>query len=171
MLNSNVRDPASFFLSPPMCFLTNTANLSIANDTWTLVTWNVEIVDSENHHSVLSATGQINVIRTGLYDLRAIAWFAFDVDGGRAIKIERVTSGGTRTVLLESGAYSAMGLPDAGAVNVETAVQLGDSGVFLDAGDYLEVYVRHTAGASLNLLFDGTTNQLTWFAMRWVAAS
>lgn len=171
MLNANLRDPDLFCATMPHCLVTNTANVSIPNTTWTAVTWNTEVVDSENMHSVLSNTSIINIVRSGLYDVRGCGHFASDVDGSRGVKIEKIAAGsGVRTIVVESGAASSWSAPEGGSDAMATVVHAGDPGVFLGAGDQLEMSVIHSAGASLNLL-GAYPDMYSWLSVRWVAVS
>lgn len=171
-LNANIRDPINFWRQPPMFLaywnqaITNPIN-SIANDTWTLLTWaGGVLVDSEGGYS--GSGGRITAVRSGLYDIRAQILYTTNTTGGRALKIERVTPGGTRTIIIESGAISSCSTDFAGIANVESSVRTGDFGYHLDAGDYIEVYTRQTSGGALTYI-GHATEQYTWACMRWVA--
>src|SRR5215213_480915 len=88
LLNSQIRDPVIFHKARPWTWLTDTANQSIPNNTWTAVTWNTEHVDDPNAHGLSAST--VTIQTGGLYCMRAQAFWSANLANGRAIRIVKV---------------------------------------------------------------------------------
>ena len=164
MLNSNIRNPGDFFLAPPWVHLSDTADQSISNNTWTAATWNSAIVDNENMHP--GSGGTVTVVRAGLYALHGISLFAANATGTRGLRFTRNGS-----VLYSQSTYSSYGAGAAGQGSPETACNLSDPGTYCDTGDTLVMEVFQNSGGALNLLRNYSTNIYSWFSARWVASS
>lgn len=118
---------------------------SCTNDAETTLTSNEERFDTDGFHDTGSNTSRLTIPAGlgGKYLVRATASFAFDADGYRLIGIKKNGSGtGLEFTNVRVIAGSTGSLP----VVLQTAVVMD-----LASGDYLECYIAHTAGASLNV--------------------
>lgn len=128
----------------------NSANIAIADDTLTYLTFDSERFDNCGAHSTSSNTGRLTVPTTGLYTIGAMVDFNLDADGYREVVFR---ANGTTifarkripTVLASVGTVLTLEVP-----------------YRLAAGEYVECGVKHTAGASLDVLtFDWSPD--FWF--------
>lgn len=141
---TTVRDNLEFLARPPGCKVLRTANQSIPNGTWTSIQFTAaDAFDTDAFHDSATDPEQI-VIPTGLggwYQLNAIAQFASNATGNRAIRA-RVNG---------SVIYGGDGVDAAQFTGALTSVNLAEE-VLLAAGAVLEIQVYHQAGSALNLV-------------------
>ena len=125
------------------------ANLSVSNNTTTLVTWDSEFVDDDGAHSTSSNTSRI-VVPTGktLARFTVVTSWAANNTGARYIFLEK-NSAGTSTAANQVIYFGTTNNPaalDYGTVTFTT----GWIGV--TASDHYEVFVTQLSGGSLNLI-------------------
>ena len=147
--------------SGPRLSVYNSTALTPANTSWTLQTWDSEVVDTDSMHSVSVNPSRLTATTAGVYSTFAQVSFTANATGARAIQIRKnsggVVSGGTQVVQNNSGnAGAAIG---AGALCVKD--------VTMAAGDYLEVFIYQSSGAGL-LTYAG--DPLTYASMRRVSS-
>lgn len=126
--------------------VTNSAPLSLANATWTLITWDTETFDPSGLHSTVTNKGRINVPVTGKYF--AVFQVAFNASGAgdRFVSIEKNGNG------VESGAGATRlgvmqpGAPSATFQGFFPLIWFGS----LTAGDYIEAFAYQSSGGALN---------------------
>ena len=118
----------------------NSGALSINNDTETSLTFDSEHYDNGGLHSTSSNTGRLTAPVAGRYLIAASVAFNFDVDGYRRVFL-RVN--GSSSILR----HTVMAVTVA---NIATDISVATL-YHLAAGDYVEVRVRHTSGAALNI--------------------
>jgi hypothetical protein len=144
---SQIRDNGEFFIDPPACSIFNSAAQSVSDATPEALTANSENFDNDSMHSTASNTSRWTIQTAGRYLCFATVQFAADASGVRNVNFK---VNGTTT-------HQCMQVPAVSAVNscVVTAVRA----LTLAAGDYVEAFAFHTAGASLNatLLEAGAT--------------
>lgn len=125
----------------------NSADLTISNATWTLITWDSELFDTAAIHSTSSNTGRLTAPVTGKYLVVFQAGFGVSGTGDRFISIEK-NGAGTQSVTRSVGVMQ----PGAPSATFEGYFTLS-SIVSLTASDHLECFVYQSSGG--NLLFRG----------------
>lgn len=127
--------------STTYCVAYNNAVQSVANNTETILTLNSEDVDAAAMHDLVTNNSRVTVPAGagGLYWVHARATFAGDVDGYRSIAIRK--NGATDLALVQR---SSLSTTTSETIEVHTLL-------VLVATDYLEIVVRHTAGAALDV--------------------
>ena len=118
----------------------NDSNISINDDTKTVLTFNSESYDTNSIHDTVSNTQRLTCQTAGYYLAVANVAFDSDADGYRAVYIEHDTAG-------------TIGLTRVNAASTGFVILQAVAFGKLDVDDYLSVWVRHTAGAALNVLY------------------
>lgn len=137
-LNAYMRDALAFLLARPAATLTNTAPQSIPTSTGTALTWNLEILDSDEGHSTSANTSRYTVQTAGLWTFTANVPFGANSTGVREVYFR--TNGGFD--------FSA-NLMGTGQV-INHSLSITDK-IAMNVGDYVEVLVRQTSGVALNV--------------------
>ncbi len=163
LLNTHIRDALEFFVTPPWCWVTSSANQSISNTTWTTLTWDTQLVDSDNMMAL--GTETVMTVRTpGCYAIHAQIMYAADVDGVRGLTCDRIR-GGARTTLVRGGQRAADGT---GTPSQETAFQIATYAE-LEIGDQLDFWTWQNSGGALNAL-RSSSDFYTWASARWIGS-
>lgn len=142
--------------SKPMCRVYNSANLSIATATQTVLTFNSERYDVGGCHSTSSNTSRLTVPSGagGVYAIGGVASFAANATGIRNVSIllngATVIDGHDATSVSASGPHT---------ISVSTQYKLA-------AGDYVELRVYQTSGGLLDV--SAASNYSPEFYMYWV---
>lgn len=127
--------------TPPQAYAYNSVNISITDDTNTIVTLDSERYDTNTMHSLVSNTERLTIVTTGIYRFTfKVAW-AGNVTGDRWMYIRRngrEIMGGSARKAPNSAAFE-LGMQ---AVIVE----------FFEAGEYVHGEVKQDSGGALNLL-------------------
>lgn len=159
--NSNIKAMGDFLLGastngvPRFRGYATTAQ-SLADGTWTSLTIDTEVYDSDNGHSTSSNTSRYVVQAPGTYLISGGCGFAGNNTGNRAVRL---------TVNGVSIAGSFVKTPTANSSNTTGLVTVGHA-VCL-AGDYVEVQGWQSSGAALNTTALGdVTSSL---AMHWIS--
>ena len=127
------------------CRAYGNAATSINNDTITMLTFNSTEFDTEGTmHSTSTNTGRIVMPTAGYYKIRACINFTSDPDGYRLVRIERNSAGTPTTNNIVAFGQSMASATSGVTVEVNNTVHFA-------AADYIEVAVRHTAGAALDI--------------------
>lgn len=124
-------------------YVTKTAAQAIPNQTWTLVTWNSEVFDTDTLHDNATNNSRITV-PAGMGGLWLASYSVpfYQLSGRRMAEIRK------------NGAGTFARIDTTAGLNVD--LTFGHSAVFqVAAGDYLELYVFQGAGASIDLYWDG----------------
>lgn len=66
---NSVKAATDFLANPPACRVTNSANISIVNNTETTLTFDTERFDTDSMHSTVTNTGRITCVTAGLYQI------------------------------------------------------------------------------------------------------
>lgn len=130
------------------CQAYNNSNIAIGNASFTLVTLNSESYDSSSMHSTSSNTGRVVAPSAGYYLASAKVKFAYHATGLRAIVVN-VNSGGAiggGTII----AYHAQMAISSGSFDTPFMIA---TPVYLNANDYVEMFVYQNSGGNLNLLY------------------
>lgn len=120
---------------------------SIANVTWTTITFDSETFDVGGYHSTSTNTSRMTIPtgKSGYYQINAQA--TYNASSGGGTRSLRFTKNGS--VILQTGEFSA---PSGQYPN--TTIELI---AYLAAGDYVELATYQSSGASLEIIMDGTT--------------
>lgn len=161
--NSNIRTAINLFTNRPNCLLRNDTNLSVPNVTWTLVTWDIEVRDSEGLHGTANPS-RIIAVTPGRYNVAAqIRWAAQSSNtGGAGVQI-RLNSAGSATGGTAVAISSRHGDSSA-AANPSSAV---NADVLMNAGDYVECFVWHSVGSTTTV--NHADDKGTQFSAVWVS--
>jgi hypothetical protein len=154
--NSNVRDAGNFFLGRPHVILTQGVAQAIANTTFTALTWDTEVRDNDAVHSTVTNTSRMTVVTAGWYRVSGTCGWAGSATGQR---LSRWAVNGTGVEGTEIAFSSAL--------STTSAVPAVTADFFLNAGDFVELFVWQNTGGSLNTNIGSTTKsraQLLWLA-------
>lgn len=133
------------------CNVYNSANISIPNNSWTVLTFDSEQSDVSNMHSQVSNTNRITLPVAGFYLYGACVGFASNATGVRYSAIQVNGS----TILRNYG-------PNLGAsYNV---YQTLSSGYYFAANDYLTLLVYQNSGGALNSVATAGSAPVLWAA-------
>lgn len=160
--NDDVRDAVNFLISPPRVKVYKTANQSIADSTYALLTWNAEAFDSDTMHDNVTNTARITFTTAGTYQITLNCLWASNGTGARYHTIEKngTTTKGSGTVILEPFVISPIVATHSGAsISVMAS---------FSAGDYIQAFVYQNSGGALNLA--GVTEAHSTFSARWIAS-
>jgi hypothetical protein len=135
------RDYINFFVAPPLCVVTNSGAQSIVNaGSGSAVTFDTEAVDTDGMHSTGTNTSRLTAVTPGYYVVTGHVVFASNATGER------------QAWLLINGTGSRIGfgttLAMTGASHV-TAV-IASTTLFLNVGDYVEMFAYQSSGGALN---------------------
>lgn len=134
-------DPTVVAAPVPYVRVTNSVAQSIPTTTYTPITFNTEIWDTDNTHSTVTNTSRLTANTAGLYDIDANIYFDVNATGARAV-ILRVN--GTTFIAFNQVQATA---------TASYATLLSASTKYrLEVGDYVEVLAFQNSGVSLNSL-------------------
>jgi hypothetical protein len=112
---------------------------SISDATWTALTIDTEVYDSDGGHSTTTNTSRYTVQVAGTYLITGTAAFAANATGNRAV---RLAVNGTAII----GSFDKT-LP---ATATHSSSRLSVAQAVCAVGDYIEVYGYQNSGAALN---------------------
>jgi hypothetical protein len=162
-LNRNIRDSQLFLAYSPTCIVTRTANQSIANNTAVNITYDTEVIDTDNMFT--SPSANVVIKSPGIYAIQHVASFAANATDLRATHIS--VNG---VEVAASGGYASTTSVTNEGCSVVLALNEGDvitTNVFQVSGGALNVIaetrlsLRMISTAQLNLVFDPTTGHST----------
>lgn len=150
--------------NPPRVHAVQSGATSIPTATWTRVAFDgTDVYDTDGMHSPTTNNTRVTAVHAGLYSVRVAAGIAFNSAGTYRLLMVRKNSGGSEsggTLLWEDRDFAPSG-------SWSSALSAGGD-VYLAAGDYIDVWLRHDAGTSLGA---PSTNYFTFCQARWVAPS
>jgi hypothetical protein len=156
--NSNVRDGINFVVNPPVCEAYQNTGQSIPNNVATAVLLDTAVVDSYAGHSTVTNTSRYTAQVAGWYDVLGSVTFAINTTGRRLV------------VLRVNGVVSSAGqqseTPPNTAGTLVTLTQ--EHFVFLNAGDYVEVFAFQASGSAMVL--PGGSTSGAFMKVQWVHA-
>lgn len=165
-LNRNIRDPQSFLAYAPTTTVYRNATQSLTTAVNTNVTFDTEVVDTDNMFT--SPSANITIQRPGLYEIQTCAIFASSSAG--AIRALHIDVNGNHTYSMNAGPNSS----GATSLNVGGVLPLNQGDVinqvcFQNSGGALNVGgdIRHRMSLRLlgtvqtNLVFDPVTHTST----------
>lgn len=115
----------------------NNANILIANDAWTTLTFNSERWDVGAMHSTVANTDRLTCTVPGLYDIKGQVEFA----AGGNYRMMRILLNGATTLVVNSNLYVTTW---AHQFTVSTPYEL-------QANDYVTLQVYQNSGGNLNV--------------------
>jgi hypothetical protein len=145
-MNTHVRDNVAFLGSPPSVAVNNSASVSVANATFTVMLANTELWDTDTMHSTSSNTSRLTATTAGRYQLNVTMRFGVNATGSRVIAY-RVNGVATDIQL--------MAVPNAGG-SVETVLS-GSADIVMAAADYVECTCWQSAGGNLDVILQSAS--------------
>lgn len=153
-LNS-LRDALLFLLNPPQAFLYQATGQSVANAATVAVNLDGSVWDFYGGHSNSSNNSRYTAVVPGVYQVTAHSSWPTNATGARQVEVYK---NGTA---YNSGAQD----PATQATNWSVGETTVD--VFLNAGDYVEMFVQQQSGGALTLN-SGTAPYQTYMQVRWI---
>lgn len=141
--------------------VTKSTTQTISNNTWTVVTFDIEEFDPDNMHSLVTNTSRLTARITGKYIAACCLSFAANSTANRKLTIEK-NSAGTETALNIVGMNSTFGSTIGStfmAVNAVTPMV---------AGDYVELFAYQNSGGNLGIDGIDTWGHVTFLALIYV---
>ena len=138
--NANVQNGLSFLLNPPFAYLVQATAQSVANATYAAILFDTEVQDTYGAHSNTTSSSRYTAQVAGTYYVRGLVSFATNATG-----IRLATLGKNGSYTGQSGMTAAF--PTQSTTN---GYAITEGFVQLNAGDYVELFGYHTAGAALS---------------------
>jgi hypothetical protein len=136
----------------PRCVVKHSTTEEIANLSQFTLSFNSEIIDTDNWHDTSTNNSRITVDRTGLYIIEASIKFAANATGARGAQF-RINA---TTVLSPAVQNDSISASDPHVVQIATFTPL-------TSGDFVEVRARQISGDALDTVADGV-----WFAAMFI---
>lgn len=151
-LNTDLRDGLNFLLASPRAQLYKTAPQSTATGTFTTLSFDAEVIDSDGAHSTSTNNSRFTAQTSGWYQVSAsIHWNPDSTAGFRMTTIDINNSGTPQ--------FFDMSVPMS-----DNSLVLNPCGMlFLNVGDYVEVKVYQNSGASRNVSGTLTGTHIEYF--------
>lgn len=153
-MNNNVTGPTAWLLAPAICQLRQIVAQSIANNSYTAVTFTAEDVDTTGMHSTVSNTSRMTAVYPGWYHH----------DGGSSIVAGATGVRGCRWAV-NGTAVNASGLlfPANAAATISAARSML---IFLNVGDYSELQQYQNQGSAQNTVAtaESQASATAWWA-------
>ena len=145
----------AFLLDPPSVFAYQSVAQSIATATFTAITFDAELTDTDNVHSLVTNPSRLTMVTPGRYRVSGQLTWGSNTTGYRSLRLFKngITFAISRVQPLSSAAPMYM--------------QIFDEIVCV-AGDYLELISEQTTGAALST---GPGPESTWLKARWAGIS
>lgn len=155
--NTNVRDAINFILTPPMAILKQSGSQSLANNTWTTLTFDGEELDRDNMHNNTTNNSRATAQTAGYYDIDAIYAAPTNATGARAtrLQVNAANVGGRSSSVMA-------------ASNFQTGVLISGP-VYLNVGDYVEIQANQLSGGALSTTNLGDTACI--LTARWISTA
>lgn len=131
--------------TPPMCKATGSADQTIPNAAFEVVTWNMEEYDSDVMHSTSSNTERITFNTAGRYRVSAGVSFPAHNTGLRGARLYRY-DGATPILLAEELRAATQG--DDTSFTLTATLEVDEA----DVGDWLKLEVYQSSGGNLDLV-------------------
>lgn len=132
----------------------NNANISIADNTSTALTFNSERNDTDTYHSTASNQSRLVAPTTGIYIFGgSIKWDTNDTDGFRSLglRLDGTTNLGNTEMIATAVALAGPR---------QTIVGM----YFLTAAQYIELMVFQNSGSAVNIIAEGNRSPEFWIA-------
>lgn len=158
-LNTYLTAAVAFFLSQPVCELRQTVAQSLTTSVGAALLYDTEDIDTDNMHSTVSNTSRVTAQTAGRFMISGGVGFAANATG---LRVTYYAINGTNN----SG--SGVELSAAGGGGV-TLLGARSKSIFLNVGDYVEMFALQTSGGSLNTDVSGLDQPN--FTVRWVGTT
>jgi hypothetical protein len=152
-MNTYVSDNTDFLNTPPSARVYNSANLAVANNTNTILTFNSERWDNNTIHSTVTNTGRLTCRTAGLYHIYGHASFASSTDAISSTDTDtrarayEIRLNGTTTL-------ASIGTTPIASEELQTSASI--STIYsLAVDNYVELRVWQNSGGSLNIVSAG----------------
>lgn len=155
MMNSNVRDMGNYVLGPPHTFIRQTVAQSLTSSTWTAITFDTEEVDSDGGHSTVTNTSRYTGQTAGWYFVAGLASFAANATGTRRIRFN--LNGAAMNASEATTSAQGVGATGIGVTRM----------VYLNVGDYIEVFAYQSSGGALNTSVN--TESQSQLSVLWIS--
>lgn len=156
--NTNNRDVENYLLAPPILVVRQTSNQSLTSSSTPsqAITFTTEDVDSSGMHSNVTNTSRCTAVYAGWYDIGGGIAFVASATGSRGASwaVNGTSQNGTFSWLPANGSGF-------------TATPCRRVQLFLNVGDYFEMFGAQTSGGSLNTSV--VSNEQSTIACRWVS--
>lgn len=118
----------------------NSANITLANDTATALTFNSESWDTDNCHSTTSNTSRLTAKTAGKYQVTGLVWFGWNATGQRSLYVyKNGTVHGQVSENHNTASASTM-------LNITIEIELA-------VDDYVELYAYQNSGGNLDVRY------------------
>lgn len=140
--------PSSSFVG---CSVYASADLTLTNNTLTLITWNSEYFDTDSFHSTSTNTGRFTVPsgKAGKYHINGAIWWS-------------ATSTGVRTAQIYKNGAAILYGSQIGAVTTTSVSNNISFTVDLTVGDYIEIYGYQNSGGNANVSGGTLSSQISF---------
>lgn len=155
---NQMRDILNALLNPPICEVIQTVAQSIPN-AGTALLWDTEIVDTDGMHSTTTNTSRVTIQTPGRYLLGGAVCFTANATGRRG-------SWWSVNGVALSGGEAIYASPSAG--NPTTSARM--RAIYLNAGDYLELFAFQDSGGALATSVAFGQQQASMTA-RWIGSA
>lgn len=135
---NTLRDDLLWLASPPMAHVYNSADLTIANNTETTLTFNSEVFDVGGLHSTASNTGRLTCTYTGYYIVTANVKWEANATGRREV-----------TLRVNGSTYVAAEAIDNVGASANSNMSITSGVIALNSTDYVEVRAYQDSGGDL----------------------
>jgi hypothetical protein len=158
-LNTYLSNAVAFFLSPPTFEGRQTSTQSLTSGAGTAILLDTEDVDNDNGHSTVTNTSRYTAQTAGRFQVSGGVGYASNATGARlaffAINAGNNNGSGTELAAVGGGAV--------------TLVPARTKTVFLNVGDYVELFGLQSSGGALGT--DVTTLDQSTMSVRWVGTT
>lgn len=134
-------DDVTFLHDPPTVHLTRSAFFTVANNTSTAITFDVERIDTDNMHSTSSNIERINITTSGFYYFTGQATWAANATGHRSLGLRM--SGATFASVVSQMAVTTASEGTAQCVSTLRYIVAG--------ANYMELVAAQSSGGALNI--------------------
>lgn len=156
LFNIRIRDPINFLLNKPLTVLRKSASQSVADKTWTSVTWTTEDIDSDTAHDVLSNVHRVTANTEGWYLIQATV--GYQQGFSTAFRKIHIRKNGLDTEIYSEHTTHISGT--AYQHHQTTAAY-----IYLKVNDWVECRVWQDSGSTINLMNDAGDCR---FEVAWV---
>ncbi|HEY6021598.1 MAG TPA: hypothetical protein VIY48_17545 [Candidatus Paceibacterota bacterium] len=151
-LNTNLRDAVNFLINKPTCQVRQTVSQNLTTGSAAAIAFDTEDVDNDNMHSTTTNTTRLTAVTSGRYHVGG-GYCAASTTGRKEVWV-RINGGDV------NGTES--GVPGGSAV--ATGPALRGVSIFLNAGNYTELWVFQDSGGTIATSVSGA-QQASFFAL------
>lgn len=153
--NTNIRDVLNYLLAPPILEIEQIVSQTLANGTFTALTFTSESVDSSGMHSTSVNTSRATAVYPGYYRTDGAHGSVANATGSR------YTSLGRNGTILSASQTNQ--LSNGGTLNTVTGAR--SKLIYLGVGDYAEIFGWQNSGGNLGTI--GSGGDESSLSMKW----